>query len=68
MLKSIIDVLDKHGAVIVRMNAERLHGTTTVRYAVRIALSVREERAPDCLSDMARLAASLNMILRYETA
>lgn len=68
LLKKIIDVLDKHGAVIVRMNAERLHGATTVRYAARIALSVREERAPDCLSDMARLAASLNMTLRYETA
>lgn len=68
LLKHILDVLDKHGAVIVRMNAERLHGTKSARYAARIAISVRPSRAPDCLSDMTRLAASFNMSLRYETA
>lgn len=68
LLKSIIDLLDEYGAIIVRMNSERLHGMETVRYAARIAVSVRPARAPDCLAAMTKLAASFNMTLRYETA
>jgi glycine cleavage system transcriptional repressor len=68
LIAKTIRILDEHGARVVRMNAEKLIGSTGDQYIARFAISVRHERAPACLSGIVALAGELGMTFRYETA
>ena len=68
LIAKTIRILDEHGARVVRMNAEKLIGSTGDQYIARFAISVRHGRAPACLSGIVALAGELGMTFRYETA
>jgi glycine cleavage system transcriptional repressor len=68
LVAKITKILDEHGANVVRMNAERLMGTSGKQYISRFAISLREERAPACLAAIVSLAGELKLTFRYETA
>ena len=68
-LATVVDSLDKHGAIIVRMSTEMLKGTAQdAHYIARFAVSLRESRAPECIASIAGLAGEHNCTFRYETA
>ncbi len=64
----ITKVLDEHGANIVRMNSETLQGAGGEQNISRVAVAMREERAPDCLAAIVKIAGELKLTFRYETA
>ncbi|MEE9140914.1 MAG: ACT domain-containing protein [Alphaproteobacteria bacterium] len=68
LVAKISKILDDHGANVVRMNAEKLHGSTGDQYISRFAISLREEKAPACLADIVKTAGEMNLTFRYETA
>ena len=68
LIAKITNVLDKHGANIVRLNSEKLEGAAGAQYISRFAISLRGERAPACLADIVSIAGELNLTFRYETA
>lgn len=68
VIARITKILDEHGANIVRMNSEKLHGSAGDQYISRFAVSMREEKAPSCLADIVAAAGELKLTFRYETA
>ncbi len=68
LMSNIIETLDKYGAIIVRMNAESINGSTGNQCIARFAVSMRDERAPDCLSAVVKKAGEMKLTFRYETA
>jgi glycine cleavage system transcriptional repressor len=68
LIARMTKILDEHGANIVRMNAEKLHGSAGDQYISRFAVSMREEKAPACLADIVAAAGELKLTFRYETA
>jgi glycine cleavage system transcriptional repressor len=68
LVAKITNVLDKHGANIVRLNSEKVGGASGDQYISRFAISLREERAPACLAEIVKWAGELKLTFRYETA
>lgn len=68
LVAKVTKVLDRHGANIVRMNAEKLTGTAGDQYICRFAVSMRAQRAPACLAAIVNIAGELKLTFRYETA
>ncbi len=68
LISNIISTLDEYGAIIVRMNAESINGSAGNQCIARFAVSMRDERAPDCLSAVVRKAGEMKLTFRYETA
>lgn len=68
LIAKVSSALDDHGANIVRMNSETHQGTRGEVNISRFAVSLRQERAPDCLAAIVRIAGELKLTFRYETA
>ena len=68
LLNKIIRTLDENNALSVRMNTEKIAFPNTVQYISRFAISVREEYAPECLSQIVKVAGEMKLTFRYETS
>ena len=68
LLNKIIRTLDENNALIVRMNTEKIAFPNNVQYISRFAISVREEYAPECLSQIVKVAGEMKLTFRYETS
>lgn len=68
LLNKIISTLDENSAVIVRMNTEKITYPEHTQYFCRFAISVREENAPQCLSEIVKVAGQMKLTFRYETS
>jgi glycine cleavage system transcriptional repressor len=68
LLDKIIKTLDENNALIVRMNTEKISFPTSTQYISRFAISVREENAPECLSQIVKVAGEMKLTFRYETS
>lgn len=68
ILNKVIKTLDQNSAVIVRMNTEKITYPEHTQYFCRFAISVREENAPQCLSEIVKVAGQMKLTFRYETS
>ena len=68
LLNKIIKTLDENNALIVRMNTEKISYPNNTQYISRFAISVREENAPECLSQIVKVAGEMKLTFRYETS
>ena len=68
LLDRIIKTLDQNNALIVRMNTEKIAFPNNTQYISRFAISVREEYAPECLSQIVKVAGEMKLTFRYETS
>ena len=68
LIAKISKALDGHGANIVRMNSETHQGAQSEVNISRFAVSLRQEKAPDCLAAIVKIAGELKLTFRYETA
>lgn len=68
LLSRIIQTLDSNSAIIVRMNTEKITYPENTQYICRFAISVREENAPQCLSEIVKVAGQMKLTFRYETS
>ena len=68
LLHRIIKTLDETNALIVRMNTEKISYPNNTQYISRFAISVREENAPECLSQIVKVAGEMKLTFRYETS
>lgn len=68
LLNKIIKTLDENNALIVRMNTEKISYPNSTQYISRFAISVREENAPECLSQIVKVAGEMKLTFRYETS
>ena len=66
LIAKISKTLDEHGANIVRMNSETHQGIHSVVNISRFAVSLRQEKAPDCLAAIVMIACELKLTFRYE--
>ncbi len=62
------ELLDAHGAHIIRVNAGKVEGARGYQYIAVFAVSLRDEKAPDCLSAIVHTAGEIKLAFRYETA
>ena len=68
ILSKIIKTLDQNSAIIVRMNTEKITYPEHTQYFCRFAISVRQENAPQCLSEIVKVAGQMKLTFRYETS
>ena len=68
LLNKIIKTLDDNNALIVRMNTEKILFQKNTQYISRFAISIRDENAPECLSQMVKVAGEMKLTFRYETS
>ncbi|MGH6961324.1 MAG: ACT domain-containing protein, partial [Dongiaceae bacterium] len=68
LIARLSEAFVEFGANIVRLNSERIPGTSGARYATRIAVSIPEGRARACLATVANNAAELHMTCRWDAA
>ena len=68
LLNKIIKTLDENNALIVRMNTEKIAYPNNTQYISRFAISIREENAPECLSQIVKVAGEMKLTFRYETS
>jgi len=68
LLNRIIKTLDDNSALIVRMNTEKISFPNSTQYISRFAISIRDENAPECLSQMVKVAGEMKLTFRYETS
>ena len=68
LLNKIIKTLDENNALIVGMNTEKISYPNNTQYISRFAISVREENAPECLSQIVKVAGEMKLTFRYETS
>jgi glycine cleavage system regulatory protein len=61
-------LLDEHGANIIRVNAGKVEGAAGDQYIAVFAISLRDEKGPDCLAAIVHTAGELKLSFRYETA
>ena len=54
--------------IIVRMNTEKIVYPNNTQYISRFAISIREENAPECLSQIVKVAGEMKLTFRYETS
>ena len=50
------------------MNTEKISYPNNTQYISRFAISVREENAPECLSQIVKVAGEMKLTFRYETS
>tara|TARA_B100000579_G_scaffold404932_1_gene390165 strand:- start:1007 stop:1531 length:525 start_codon:yes stop_codon:yes gene_type:complete len=68
LLDKIITTLDQNNAIIVRMNTEKITFPSNTQYIARFAISIRDENAPQCLSEIVKVAGEMKLTFRYETS
>ncbi len=68
LLNKIIRTLDENNALIVRMNTEKITFSDNTQYISRFAISIRDENAPECLSQIVKVAGEMKLTFRYETS
>ena len=68
LLNKIIKTLDENNALIIRMNTEKIRFSNKTQYICRFAISIRDENAPECLSQMVKVAGEMKITFRYETS
>ena len=68
LLNKIVNTLDKNNAIIVRMNTEKITFPNNTQYIARFAIAIREENAPQCLSQIVKVAGEMKLTFRYETS
>lgn len=68
LLNKIIKTLDDNNALIIRMNTEKIKFSDKTQYICRFAISIRDENAPECLSQMVKVAGEMKLTFRYETS
>ena len=68
LLNKIVKTLNDNNALIVRMNAEKIVFPSNTQYIARFAISIREENAPHCLSQIVKVAGEMKLTFRYETS
>ena len=68
MLNKIIETLNDNNALIIRMNTEKISFPEKTQYISRFAISIRDENAPHCLSQMVKVAGEMKLTFRYETS
>ncbi len=68
LLNKIIKTLDENNAIIVRMNTEKISFPENTQYIARFAISIRDENAPQCLSEIVKVAGEMKLTFRYETS
>ena len=50
------------------MNTEKIVFPSNTQYISRFAISIRDENAPQCLSQMVQVAGEMKLTFRYETS
>jgi len=68
LLNKVIKILDDNNALIIRMNTEKITFPDKIQYICRFAISIRDENAPQCLSQMVKVAGEMKLTFRYETS
>ena len=68
LLHRIIKTLNDNNALIIRMNTEKIVFPNNTQYISRFAISIRDENAPQCLSQMVKVAGEMKLTFRYETS
>jgi len=68
LLHKIIETLNENNALIIRMNTEKISFPDKTQYISRFAISIRDENAPHCLSQMVKVAGEMKLTFRYETS
>ncbi len=68
LLNKIIKTLNDNNALIIRMNTEKITFSEKTQYICRFAISIRDENAPHCLSQMVKVAGEMKLTFRYETS
>ena len=68
LLNKIIKTLNDNNALIIRMNTEKILFPEKTQYICRFAISIRDENAPECLSQMVKVAGEMKLTFRYETS
>ena len=68
LLHKIIKTLNDNNALIIRMNTEKIVFPNNTQYISRFAISIRDENAPQCLSQMVKVAGEMKLTFRYETS
>ena len=68
LLNKIIKTLNDNNALIIRMNTEKIAFPDKTQYICRFAISIRDENAPECLSQMVKVAGEMKLTFRYETS
>ena len=68
LLNKIIKTLNENNALIIRMNTEKITFSEKTQYICRFAISIRDENAPQCLSQMVKVAGEMKLTFRYETS
>ena len=68
LLNKIIKTLNDNNALIIRMNTEKIVFPSNTQYISRFAISIRDENAPQCLSQMVKVAGEMKLTFRYETS
>ncbi len=68
LLNRIIKTLNDNNALIIRMNTEKISFSDKVQYICRFAISIRDENAPQCLSQIVKVAGEMKLTFRYETS
>tara|TARA_E500000331_G_scaffold352917_1_gene402537 strand:- start:266 stop:790 length:525 start_codon:yes stop_codon:yes gene_type:complete len=68
LLNKIIKTLNDNNALIIRMNTEKITYQEKTQYICRFAISIRDENAPQCLSQMVKVAGEMKLTFRYETS
>ena len=68
LLNKIIKTLNDNNALIIRMNTEKIIFPSNTQYISRFAISIRDENAPQCLSQIVKVAGEMKLTFRYETS
>ena len=68
LLNKIIETLNDNNALIIRMNTEKISFADKIQYICRFAISIRDENAPECLSQIVKVAGEMKLTFRYETS
>tara|TARA_B100000963_G_scaffold355825_1_gene374839 strand:- start:176 stop:700 length:525 start_codon:yes stop_codon:yes gene_type:complete len=68
LLNKVIKTLNDNNALIIRMNTEKISFPDKTQYICRFAISIRDENAPECLSQIVKVAGEMKLTFRYETS
>ncbi len=68
LLNKVIRTLNDNNALIIRMNTEKISFPDKTQYICRFAISIRDENAPVCLSQIVKVAGEMKLTFRYETS
>ena len=68
LLNRVIKTLNDNNALIIRMNTEKITFSEKTQYICRFAISIRDENAPHCLSQIVKVAGEMKLTFRYETS